>query len=298
MSRKTKPSQRKKTSLARRAGNYQKQASKVLDQEFNKCFSTESDVIVEGLTDKKIDAYDWDKEMDIPTVYAAPIDDFVAHIRVGNELIKARWLKYSFSRDTTRYIQSFYGLHKVIPVCVLFFEGFGTRIAHAICHDPSGKPGNCTVIEPLLIGKTSDKSKILSHYGYNALCIIQNEILHRRKQTHKLKESPLPDDIDSTIGHSATGSKISKHKTIIRLSNNVVNVYTSNPERQRWTLWWIVGAHFRTTERKTPNGTVEQHVVKIDAYLKGPERNSEEAKSFFEAYLRTKESKEINIEIH
>lgn len=271
---------------------------KSLHDEFLRTFSLESDIKVEGLTIEKIDHYDFDA-MDIPTIYAAPLDDFSVSLQVDNELIKAHWQKRSFSADTVKRIRAVAHKGNIQPVCVVFFEGFGIKEAYALCHDPDGSINHCQKTVPLLFGENTDEARLLWDIAYRALCLVQNEILHKNKAVHKINEVPRkPEETDS--GHSSAASKnrITKHKTVIRLSKSIVNIYTTSNERHHWTQWWIVGAHLRTTEKKLPNGKTEKIVSKIQPYLKGPGRNSEEAKSYFESYLRTSESKNINIEVH
>lgn len=242
----------------------------------------ESDTVVEPITWAEIVART--DTVDVPSVKATLLDDFYGEVLLeSGKVVRYRFRKCSFSKKRFERVRKIArkGLTKIEPIAEWFAECDGVRVAEVLCFVPSSPLGDCTCYVPASFGDGTGFAEQVADAVNSAIAVVQDAILHRprsvkREQSAAIELAP------------ASFQPKAKSATTIRLGKTQVHI--KSEKHFRWTQYWIVGSHDRQHE---VNGVTK--ISHIGAYLKGPERESEEAKQFLACYLESEAANKTKI---
>ena len=270
----------------------QDQAIKDARESVFRHFNAESsEIVVTGLTESIVHAYDTDDIL-IPSIKSCPISDFSAEVALNDgSTLKFRFAKEVFAKDSQIRIMS---SKKVEPIATIYIEFGEDRMVRILSYDPKGEVGDCTyyVDLNLLTDLEHDVLQRLFEVAYNAVRVVQYHVLTRAKIIkHKIPANTQPHTNTSTATKATDPTAKTHAESQIVLGEKGVTVYTTSTQKMRWTQWWIVGSHY--AQRTLRSG--ETVMVKIRAYTKGPEKNSQEALDSLAAYVANEKANELKV---
>lgn len=237
-------------------------------------WNIESDTVVEQLTEFGVVAKEG--KTDVPSVKATLLDDFSGTLLFDSGVLaKYRFRKCSFGKERIKHFQKIgrFGVKRFEPCAEVLIEYDGVRVGLVIAHMPDDPIGNCSKSFTITFSEDVNLAGHVVPIVLDAIIVVQDAILHRPRSVKR--QSP------EMLERFSGGMKPErKGATTIRLGETRVHICSE--KRFRWTDYWIVGSHIR---RHEVNGEIRTSV--IEAYLKGPERESEEAKQFLRCYLES-----------
>jgi len=254
-------------------------------------WNMDSDIQIEPVTVAFVDVKC--ANLDIPSIWATLLDDFAGEVfdEESGKTFRYHFRKISFGRkrvDRMRVLGRF-GAKKFTPAAEIMVECEGDKIGNVICDLPNQPMGDRTAYLPSTFGA----SELMQHFAskaISAMLAVQNELLHRPrtvKRDDSVSDEPL---------ERATATKKPREKkagTVISLRKTHVHIETDR--RFRWTEYWIVGGYIRQQKVKNGAGGVVVKATYIQPYLKGPERESEEALASLQRYLDDDMAKKAKI---
>lgn len=236
-------------------------------------FDLSSDITVARLTEDELEV-----ETDVPSILATLLDDFCGEVVMNDgEIVRYRFRKVGFNKKRIKRLSLIgcFGTKRFEPVAEIFIEYGGFRLGSVACHMPDAPLGNCCRIVPVTFGDGTERCEKCASVAEGAIVVVQDAILHRpRKVKHRDTERAL----EYLYGEGKP--QVKKSGTTIKLGSSSVHI--DSDRKFRWTNYWIVGGHLRQYQRDGVRKTSY-----IEPYLKGPERDSDEAKAFLAEYIKS-----------